>query len=557
MVQFGCTYFALLKQRRNMPMSLFKSLRRAKLPPVDWKFRPSVEGLENRTLLSVAFSGPANTGIATITGSSGPDKLEVRLKPGDATTLELSDNGGSTFVDAALAGITEIDVNGAGGRDRFTIDESNGLVATTAGLPIKFDLDEGLPGKTTLMLIGNPKATVNETFTAGTTASAGSLAIISGTISATVTLSSVSRIFDTMTADTLTINAPDTNKMIHLRQARDINGTTTNVIQASEQRALDDDTDQQTAENANSDPGEEQTTPGNDGSIQDTDAAEQSAAFAPIQFANKKNLVVNAVGGDTLFVLTIHAHPAAGLASVTLNGSTNGTNVLVGSALPSGVTLATTHITRIDTDPTDMLIDQLFALRLGRAAESSELPYWEKVESTEGVAGVVKGIEESLAARTNMVKHLFQRFLGREAVNGEEQFWVQKLMSGEAEEQVLAGILASREFFNRAQTVASTGDADDNFFQALYMLLLNRTGSASELAAWKNALNSMGRGGVAAAFVHSKEFRAETLGMFYSVLLSRDPDDSGMSFWLNSNESLEQIREGIMESAEFRENLLA
>src|SRR6516162_11276727 len=98
-----------------------------------------LEGLEDRNLPSISFSGPGNTGAVTITGTQGQDQFLVRLKPAANTTIEFSDNGGATFTDASLAAITSVTVNGLGARDTLTLDQSNGLVATAAGLPITFD----------------------------------------------------------------------------------------------------------------------------------------------------------------------------------------------------------------------------------------------------------------------------------------------------------------------------------------------------------------------------------------------------------------------------------
>ena len=98
--------------------------------------RPFVEHLEDRTLRSLTFSGPGNSGLATLTGGPGADQFLIQLKPSDATTIELSDNGGATFVDATLSGITGVDVSGLQGNDTLTMDASNGLVGQATPLPI-------------------------------------------------------------------------------------------------------------------------------------------------------------------------------------------------------------------------------------------------------------------------------------------------------------------------------------------------------------------------------------------------------------------------------------
>src|SRR5207244_2750665 len=107
------------------------------------RVRPLLEGLEDRTVPSITFSGPGNTGIATLTGTEGPDRFAIRLKSGDATTIEFSDDNGQNFTDANLADITAVQVNGLRGYDLLRVNEDNGFVAKAGGLPITFDGGRG------------------------------------------------------------------------------------------------------------------------------------------------------------------------------------------------------------------------------------------------------------------------------------------------------------------------------------------------------------------------------------------------------------------------------
>ena len=53
-------------------------------------------------------------------------------------------------------------------------------------------------------------------------------------------------------------------------------------------------------------------------------------------------------------------------------------------------------------------------------------------------------------------------------------------------------------------------------------------------------------------FLDSQEFRTDAITALYTELLGRTPERDGLNFWLNRNFKLEDIREGIMESGEFR-----
>ena len=144
-------------------------------------------------------------------------------------------------------------------------------------------------------------------------------------------------------------------------------------------------------------------------------------------------------------------------------------------------------------------------------------------------------------------------FLGRAAGGGEEMGWVSMLQS-QTQEATLAGILGSAEFRARAQTLVASGTADQRFVQALYMLLLNRTGSSTEIAGWVSQLPTLGASGVALSILHSGEFRTDLVEAYYEVLLHRPADVSGRSGRVNSGEDALTIRVGFESTPEFFSN---
>jgi hypothetical protein len=492
---------------------------------------PALECLEERRLLSITFSGPNNSGIATVSGEPGQNEFEVRLKNADATTIEFSDNGGASFVDAALSGITGVVVTGSPGKDTLVIDESNGLVGQATSLPITFN---GGPGHDILVLEGNAGVPVTETVTAGSTMGASTVATATATASATITLNHVSSIKDTMTAVTLTVNGNNNNSIIHIKNGSNAHDVRINTISIHNTSDV----------NGNLDDG------GNDQGMQgDGEDDDSDGAIVSIGFANKTNVVVNGGSGGNLFLLTVE-QPADGLQTLTLNGGA-GTNVLAGHLPPATVQVTLNNIQTQVADADDVLIEEMFEERLGRAASMNEVQEWLNVMQALGPAAVIRGIEESPEARTHLVQGWYLHFLGRAAGNGEEQGFVKLMLLGETEEQVLADILASPEFYARAQTLISSGTPDERWVQALYQVLLGRTASSTEVNGWITALATESRTTVALAFVESEEFRIDTITAFYITLLRRDPDDSGLMSWVLSGMDLEHVREGFESSAEF------
>jgi hypothetical protein len=539
----------MLQTIRSLLFRRAKKTGRGNRPIV--RSRPILEGLEDRNLLSITFSGVNNTGVATLTGTDKNDQFVVRLKTGDASTIEFSDNNGASFVDALLAGITSVAVSGLKGKDTLTLDFANGFIGQVTALPISFD---GGLGRDTLVLKGTPTGTVTETFTIGSPGSPARLTVGNGTASTTVTLTNTERVTDTLTADTLTINGNDSNNFIHVKNGSKANGVVTDTVQALNVGDLDF-ADEQHSDNADSTLGDDNQDDGDDSNENQPpgDAGQRNGQSVAFSFANKTHLVVNGLGGDDLIVLSV-SNPAAGLKTIAVDGGT-GNNLLAGRSVPAGVTLTTTNIQRTDNDPDDIVIDELYHERLDRNAAATEVASWKNIlHGAAGLNGVVRGIEESAEARTQRVKHFYSKLLGREAGGGEEQVFVNGMMQGATEEQIVAGILASAEFNTRAQSLIGSGTADERFVQALYQLVLNRPASSSEVAGWVNALNSLGRSGVALAFVESREFRIEMVTAFFTTLLHRQPDQGGLDFWISVNAGLEQIREGFMSSPEFHGN---
>src|SRR5262249_31329051 len=116
------------------------------------------------------------------------------------------------------------------------------------------------------------------------------------------------------------------------------------------------------------------------------------------------------------------------------------------------------------------------------------------------------------------VDGLYQRLLGRSAKGDSGAGgWEQALQSGMTEEQVIAGIAGSPEFYNRAAGLTNTGTPDQRFVIALYHLVLGRQAdpTAVEVAGWVAALPGLGRAGVVPGLLASKEFRSLAVTAMY------------------------------------------
>jgi hypothetical protein len=167
-------------------------------------------------------------------------------------------------------------------------------------------------------------------------------------------------------------------------------------------------------------------------------------------------------------------------------------------------------------------------------------------------------------ALTPLVDGLYVSLLGRAPGAGEAQGWVNALAQGLTEEQLIAGFLASPEYYNRV----AQGSINPNgaFVQSLYLNLLGRQGSATEVAGWVSFLNSAGPAGlsaVAQGFVNSAEFRAIQVQAMYGATVAGvvgTPDvlkrhgltsAAEISGWANSSLGLLAIEALLLSSGEF------
>jgi hypothetical protein len=232
----------------------------------------------------------------------------------------------------------------------------------------------------------------------------------------------------------------------------------------------------------------------------------------------------------------------------TLTQATSATNTLSITALgprPIGLGLS----------GQEQFVESLYVDELGRSGSVVELFSWVAVlDGPGGQLAVVHGIEQSAEARKFLVQNWYRIFLGRQAGSGEESLWTNKLLAGETEEMVLGQFLSdstSNEFYQRAQTLISSGAADERFVQALYQTLLHRTASSGEVAGWVGALPQEGRQGVVLGILQSADFRTGLFVAYYEIMLHRQPDSSGLAGWVNSGLDASTVRILLESSSEF------
>jgi len=202
----------------------------------------------------------------------------------------------------------------------------------------------------------------------------------------------------------------------------------------------------------------------------------------------------------------------------------------------------------------------LYLVLLGRDADRqltqpdgstiSEVQYWVNLlHSGMTRAQVAQGVVGSGEHRGLEVDSYYRTFLHRSERPDERAYWVAQFAAGADEVAVVEGFLNSQEY-------QLAHASDSSFVGALYVDVLGRFGSSSELTAAEMALNSgVTRSALADMFVRSDEAYRLALTSFYGAYLHRAPD-AGSAFWLDqlhSGQTLGAVQAGILGDPGFAE----
>jgi subtilisin-like proprotein convertase family protein len=211
-------------------------------------------------------------------------------------------------------------------------------------------------------------------------------------------------------------------------------------------------------------------------------------------------------------------------------------------------------------DADSKFIRAIYQQALGRPGTIGEWNFWAQfLTSGNGRFTIANSIERSTEARTLTLDTWYQTYLGRAQApkTSEIQFWLTAFSHGATEEQVLSSLLASAEYYNHAPTIPGvTGGtpSDSAFVQALFIQLLSRKASSSDIAFFTNLLPKIGRQQLALALLTSTEYRSDQVTIYYGpTLLGRSvpPSSQEVSGWVNSGLDLTSIRINFLASAEY------
>jgi hypothetical protein len=189
-----------------------------------------------------------------------------------------------------------------------------------------------------------------------------------------------------------------------------------------------------------------------------------------------------------------------------------------------GGTIVVGDLANIDTSSDEGYIRALYFTILGREVDLLGLStYTQDLRRGDSRESVARAIWTSPEHRAIQVAGYFRTFLDRNGSQSEIAAYVQTMLDGADEEEIIASILSSHEYRNRFAT-------NDLYVVQLYQDLLGRTPALAEISSYVNALNGgSSREDVASSIATSVEARNLQLTDLYEQLLLRTPADAELA----------------------------
>jgi hypothetical protein len=182
-------------------------------------------------------------------------------------------------------------------------------------------------------------------------------------------------------------------------------------------------------------------------------------------------------------------------------------------------------IEQVEVDTAQGFIQALYHDFRGQAASAGEVAGWEATLASSGRGAVASGILRSPGARAYLVDHWFLNYLGRAPAPGEDAGWVNLLLQGQTEEQVLTTFFVT--YFGNL--------GPDAFVTTAYQLLMGRPPTDSErMSAVNGLLPSVGYGGLITTLVQGSQFRTVQVTNAYLLYLHRLPTTAELNAAVNS-----------------------
>ncbi|MBA2496190.1 MAG: N-acetylmuramoyl-L-alanine amidase, partial [Acidimicrobiia bacterium] len=167
---------------------------------------------------------------------------------------------------------------------------------------------------------------------------------------------------------------------------------------------------------------------------------------------------------------------------------------------------------------------------LARPVDAGALEHWSGVVLRDGRQTFTRALVHSSSCEWSrrVVNDLFLDILGRPVDPGGLAYWSGRICRGEPARLIASLIYASIEYYRDPN---QGGGTPEGYARSLYNDILGRTPSSFDVAFWAGEVRRRGIASVAANFYQSLESRERRVRHQYDLLLGRQPDRGGLTYW--------------------------
>ncbi|HVX12969.1 MAG TPA: GDSL-type esterase/lipase family protein [Pirellulales bacterium] len=186
--------------------------------------------------------------------------------------------------------------------------------------------------------------------------------------------------------------------------------------------------------------------------------------------------------------------------------------------------------TPVITDPIPYsvaYVDAVYRDALGTAPDAAVLNWGvQALDNGQPLLMIPMSAVGNPAYAINLVQADYQQYLGRNADPSALNFWVTALHAGFRDEQLVAALVASDEFYLRA------GGTDADWVTAAYQSILGRAPDPTAMT-WATSQLAEGvtRGTLAYELAMSPEHENQVVNAEYTRLFQAPPDPGSLSYW--------------------------
>ncbi len=177
--------------------------------------------------------------------------------------------------------------------------------------------------------------------------------------------------------------------------------------------------------------------------------------------------------------------------------------------------------------PASRYITSTYQLFTGRPATTGEIATWSPTVQAGNRYPLTSALAVSDGWAGYEIDQLYQIVLGRGADPSGRAYWVSQVAAGVRLETIATFYYGGPEYYS------ANGNTPAGYVTALYQDILHRQPDQSGLNFWVGMLNSgaLDRYGVAASFYASIESRRDRVNRLYQRILGRGPDAGGWDYW--------------------------